>query len=124
MKIVENIGKWMFILPFAAFGILHFGPLEFSIDYVPDFLPFKAFWVYFSGSCLLAFALSAILKKFDQLAALLLALELVLFVLLIHIPKAIDGDFLGIIATFRDIGMAGAALLYATHIAVDDRFIK
>ena len=121
---VQKIGKWLFILPFAAFGFLHFGPLEFSLPYIPAYLPFPAFWVYFSGACLLAFTLSAAINKLDALAASLLATMLLLFVLMIHIPKAMAGDFLQVIATFRDTAMAGAAMIYATTMAKDFRFVK
>ena len=116
---IPTLGKWLFILPFAVFGLLHFGPLEFSLPYIPDYLPFPAFWVYFSGLCLLAFSASALLKKLDALAAFLLGVMLLLFVVMIHIPKAIAGDFVQFIGIFRDAGMAGAAWLYATHLAQD-----
>lgn len=122
MNTLKNIGKWLFIIPFAAFGFLHFGPLEFSLPYIPSYLPFPAFWVYFTGVCLMSFTLSAIIKKLDGLAALLLGIMLLLFVLMIHIPKAIQGDFLQVIATFRDTAMAGAAFIYLTTMAVDLRF--
>jgi len=124
MNLILKFGKLLFIIPFAVFGFLHFGPLEFSIEYVPGFLPFKAFWVYFSGACLIAFAIAALIKKFDKLAAVLLAFELLLFVVLIHVPKAVGGDFLGIIATFRDIAVAGAALMYAQFVAVDNSVVN
>lgn len=124
MKTILNLGKWLFILPFAVFGFLHFGPLGFTIDYIPDYLPFKVFWIYFSGACLIAFAASAAFKKYDKLASVLLALELILFVFLIHIPKALEGDFVQFIGIFRDTAMAGAALIYAKFVAKDDRYIK
>lgn len=122
MNTLNNIGKWFFILPFAAFGLLHFGPLEHSLHYIPNFLPAPAFWVYFTGACLLAFTVSAVIKTFDGLAAVLLGIMMLCFVFMIHIPKAIEGDFLQVIATFRDTGMAGAAFLYATTMAKDLRF--
>jgi len=124
MEMILKLGKWFFVLPFAVFGFLHFGPLEFSVSYIPDYLPVKAFWVYFSGACLIAFVVSAAIKKLDKLAAVLLAVELILFVFLIHIPKALDGEFLQFIGVFRDTAMAGAALLYAKYVAVDNRYIK
>ncbi|MCI4667065.1 MAG: DoxX family protein [Bacteroidia bacterium] len=124
MNLFQKLGKWLFILPYAVFGLLHFGPLEFSLDYVPAWLPFPAFWVYFIGLCLLGFTLSAVLKRFDGLAAILLAALLLLFVAVIHIPKAASGDFLGVIATARDIAMAGAAMLYAQHVAKDKSFVS
>lgn len=123
MQSIIKLSKWLFILPFAVFGVLHFGPLEFSLPYVPDYLPFKAFWVYFSGICLIAFTVSAILKKLDKLAAVLLALMMMLFVIMIHIPKAMEGDFVQFIAIFRYTGMAGAALMYAQFYAKDNRII-
>ena len=123
MKSILNLGKWLFILPFAVFGILHFVPIAFTMPYIPDYLPFKVFWICFSGVCLIAFTVAAALKKFDKLAAMLLALELILFVLIIHIPKALEGDFIQFIGIFRDTAMAGAALLYAKFVAKDDRYI-
>lgn len=120
---IQKLGKWLFILPFAAFGLLHFGPLEFSLPYIPEYLPFPSFWVYFSGVCLMAFTLSALLKKLDGLSAFLLGIMLLLFVGMIHIPKAMEGDFLQVIATFRDMAMAGAAFIYAGKMAEDFRFV-
>ena len=117
-----HLGKWLFLLPFAGFGFLHFGPIEFSLPYVPAWLPAPAFWVYFIGGCLIAFVISAALKKLDGLAAALLALLLFSFVFTIHVPKALTGDFLGIIATLRDTCMAGAALLYGAFVSADLRF--
>ena len=124
MNTFKNIGKWLFILPFAAFGFLHFGPLEFSLPYIPSYLPFPAFWVYFTGVCLMSFTLSAIIKKLDGLAAFLLGVMLLIFVLIVHIPKAIEGDFLQVIATFRDTAMAGAAFIYASAMAKDHHFVN
>ncbi|MFM2269061.1 MAG: hypothetical protein RL757_2502 [Bacteroidota bacterium] len=123
MKKMIDFGRWFFVLPFLAFGFLHFGPLEFSLPYVPTWLPFPAFWVYFTGACFIAFALSAILKKYDKLAAVLLALCLFLFVVLIHIPSAMGGDFKSVIGAIRDVAMCGAALLYAGAYAKDNRII-
>ncbi|MGD1840297.1 MAG: DoxX family protein [Thermonemataceae bacterium] len=122
MQTLKKLGKGLFILPFAAFGFLHFGPIAFSLPYVPAWLPIPAFWVYFTGACLVAFALSAFTGKLDGLASLLLAFLLITFVATIHIPKVISGDFLGVIATFRDTCMAGAALLYFVFAAQDYRF--
>lgn len=59
MKSMTKLGKWIFASMFAVFGLLHFGPLEFSLSYIPDFLPFPTFWVYFSGLALITFSVSA-----------------------------------------------------------------
>ncbi|MEL7002888.1 MAG: DoxX family protein [Bacteroidota bacterium] len=122
MKKLTKIGKWFFVSVFAVFGFLHFGPLEFSLPYIPSFLPYPAFWVYFSGTCLIAFSISSWIGKFDKLAALLLALMMFLFVIMIHIPGAIAGDFVQLIGIFRDTAMMGAALMYADKYAKDSRY--
>lgn len=124
MNKLIKLGKWVFILAFAFFGFLHFGPLEFSLPYVPDWLPFPAFWVYFVGICFLAFSLSTVIGKHDQLAALLLALCMLLFVILIHIPGVAGGEFTSVIAVFRDLAMGAAALMYAGAYAKDNRIIS
>ncbi len=123
MSKIITFGKWLFTLPFLAFGFLHFGPLEFSLPYVPKWLPFPAFWVYFVGVCFMLFVLSVFLKKYDKFAAVLLALCLFLFVVLVHIPTAITGDFKAVIGAIRDLTMCGAALMYAGAYAKDNRII-
>ena len=121
---VLKIGRCFFVSVFAVFGFLHFGPLEFSLHYIHSFLPFPAFWVYFSGTCLIAFSISAWIGKLDKLAALLLALMMLLFVLMIHIPGAIAGDFIQTIGIFRDTAMMGAALMYADKYAKDSKYVN
>lgn len=120
---ITKLGKWLFIPVFAIFGLLHFGPLEFSLPYVPSYLPYPAFWVYFSGVGLIAFSVSALIGKLDKLAALLLALMMLLFILMVHIPGAVSGDFVQLIGIFRDTAMMGAALMYADQYAKDSRYV-
>ncbi len=124
MNKTTKIGKWLFVIPFTFFGFLHFGPLEFSLPYVPTWLPVPTFWVYFIGFCLFAFSISAALGKLDKLASNLLTILLLIFVFTIHIPKAISGDFTGIIGACRDICMAGASMIYGSMIAKDSRFVN
>lgn len=121
MRLILRAAKWLFVLPFLAFGLLHFGPLEFSLPYVPKWLPFPAYWVYFTGVCFLLFVISAIAGKYDKLAAVLLALCMLLFVLLVHVPAAAGGDFKSVIGAIRDLCMCGAALMYAGAFARDTR---
>jgi uncharacterized membrane protein len=118
-----SLGRWLFVVPFAVFGFLHFGPLEFSLPYVPKWLPAPAFWVYLVGVCFVLFVASVILKKYDKLAAVLLAICLLLFVALVHVPGALSGDFKSVIGAVRDVTMVGGALMFAAAFARDKRFI-
>ena len=123
MKTILQSGRWLFASMFAIFGLLHFGPLEFTLGYIPSYLPFPVFWVYFAGVALITFSVSAWTRTLDKLAAVLLALMLLLFVLMIHVPRAAEGDFMGILGVFRDTANIGAALMYADKYARDNRFV-
>jgi hypothetical protein len=123
MNKILALGRWFFVMPFFLFGLLHFGPLEFSLPFVPKWLPFPAFWVNFVGICFFGFVLSAAVKKYDKLAAVLLAVCLFLFVILVHIPTALAGDFKAVIGAIRDFCMCGAALMYAESYAKDKSII-
>lgn len=122
MRRFSYIGKWIFASVFFIFGLMHFGPLEYSLPYVPDYFPFRPLWVYASGIGLMACSLSAWIGKLDRLAALLLALMMLTFVLLVHLPGAIQGEFVSLIGVFRDTAMMGAALMYADAYAGDDSY--
>jgi hypothetical protein len=84
---------------------------------------FQRFWCTLLAYVFFAFTISAIIKKFDKLAAVLLALCLFLFVLLVHILDAASGDFKSVIGAIRDITMCGAALMYAQAFAKDNIII-
>lgn len=123
MNQIIKVGKWFFIISFFIFGMLHFVPLEFSLPYVPGWLPFPIFWVYFVGICFLLFVLSASIRRYDRLASTLLGFCLLLFVLLVHIPGVAGGNFSSIIGATRDLAMCGAAWMYASAFAKDSRVI-
>ena len=112
----------MFALTFVMGGLLHLTGPEFTASMVPAFFGAPYFWVYFTGLAQIAFAISALIGKWDQLAAILLAAMMLVFIASIHIPNALAGDFMGIISTMRDFGYAGAAVLYASSVA-QDRFL-
>ncbi len=117
---INNLGKWLFIIPFAAFGIIHFINADKMMDIVP--VAGGAFWVYLTGIAELAFVASVILGKWDKLAAMLCALMLLLYVFLIHAPglnmyETAAGNLL------KDLGLAGGALMYAKAFARDNSIV-
>ena len=118
---ITSLGKWLFIIPFAAFGIMHFLGADKMAGMVP--IPGGAIWVYITGLGMLAFALSVILGKMDKLAALLLTVLLVLMVVLIHLPNVMKGDQMSMISLLKDIGLAGGALMYARGFAQDSSVV-
>jgi uncharacterized membrane protein len=83
-------------------------------------MPARLFWAYFVGAALFAAALSLVLRRQVRLAAALLGVMLVLFVMLMHLPNAAakPGDRFVWAVALRDLAFAGGALaLAATHTA-------
>jgi uncharacterized membrane protein YphA (DoxX/SURF4 family) len=80
-------------------------------------------WVWLSGAAMIAAAAAMLSGKYDKLAAALLAAELLLFVVMIHLPRSMRQDPTALNDILKDLALAGAAMLYATHVAKDTRGI-
>ena len=119
MNRILNLGRWLFPLSFLMYVMLHFGKADTGADFVPDFLPFPYFWNYFTGLCVLAFIISALIQKFDKLATVLMALYVFLMIFLVHLPRAAESE-LEMINAFRNVMVVGALLVYARYVAKDN----
>ena len=123
MNAFLSLGRWFFAIPFGIFGLFHFMNAQAMADYVvPAYMPAKVIWVYLSGAGLIAAAVSMIIGKYDKLAATLLAVFLILLVLMVHLNGAMsggDGAQASMSMLLKDLGLAGAAMLYAQHLAKD-----
>ncbi|MCB0616078.1 MAG: hypothetical protein H6573_02940 [Lewinellaceae bacterium] len=122
MNRILNLGRWLFPLSFLMYVMLHFGKADTGADFVPDFLPFPYFWNYFTGLCVLAFIISALIQKFDKLATVLMALYVFLMIFLVHLPRAAESE-LEMINAFRNVMVVGALLVYARYVAKDNRVV-
>ena len=117
---LTGLGKWLLMIPFAAFGIMHLLGADKMAGMVP--IPGGSLWVYLTGLGMIAFAASIVLGKYDKLGAVLTALMLVVFILTLHLPAAIKGDQMGMMGLLKDLGLAGGALLYAGAYAKDGSY--
>ena len=113
MDNLKNIGRIVFAVPFAIFGMMHFMAAGDMAGMVPSWVPGGVFWVYLTGLALIAAAVSLIIKKKVFLAAELLALLLIVFVLTIHLPALLGGDMMAMANLLKDMSLAGGALLIA-----------
>lgn len=120
MDKILNLGRWIFPLSFLLYVGLHFGKADVGADFVPDFLPFPYFWNYFTGVCILAFIVSAVIGKYDKLAYTLMALYVFLMAILVHVPRAGESE-MEMINVFRNIMITGALLGFARYVARDKR---
>ena len=109
MKNLPTLGKYMYLIPLAIFGLFHFMSAEAMSAMVPGFLPAKVVWVYITGLALIAAVAAVIIGKKAKLALQLLGLMLLLFVILLWLPGAIGGDQTSTTMLLKDTALAGAA---------------
>ena len=113
---LKNTGRYLFALPFAVFGIFHFMNASSMAGMVP--IPGGIFWIYFTGVALIAAAASIVIGKKVTLAAILLGVMLIIFVLAIHLPGAINAENpqamqMSTTSMLKDLALAGAAFYLA-----------
>ncbi len=115
MKRITSIGRILFALPFAFFGINHFVMMDYYMGMLTSFIPQTAFVMILTGLMLIAASISIITKKYVILSTFLLAGLLFLFIVTIHIPHLIAGvdKTITLIALLKDISLLGGSLMIA-----------
>ena len=114
MKINTRIIQTIFGIPWLVFGLQHFLYAEFVANLVPDYFPARLFWAYFTGTAMIAAGLSFIFNIKARLAAVLLGVMLLAFILLLHTrtlanaPTAINWT-----RALQDAALAAAAFMLA-----------
>jgi len=115
MKKITTLGRILFAIPFALFGINHFLMTDYYLGVLTSFVPLGAYTIILTGIMLIAASISIITKKFVKLSTILLAILLFIFIVTIHIPHLfIDADKTStIIALLKDISLMGGSLMIA-----------
>jgi len=98
-------------------GIQHFVYADFVAQLVPAWIPGTRFWVYFTGVALIAGGVGIFLPKTRRLAALMSGIMMLLWVVLLHIPRALadlsnGGESSGV---FEALALSGVAFILADH---------
>jgi len=119
MNAILNLGKYLFAIPFAIFGLFHFMGAKDMAGYAFG----SEILVYVSGAGLLAAAVSIIIGKYDKLATVLLAVLLLIFVFALHLKGAMAGDQAATGSLLKDVALAGAAMMYAKTMAKDNSVV-
>lgn len=96
-------------------GVQHFVYADFVARLVPAWIPGARFWVYFTGVALIAGGVGIVLPKTQRLAATMSGIMIFLWVVLLHIPRAladlhIAGETSGI---FEALALSGVAFILA-----------
>jgi uncharacterized membrane protein YphA (DoxX/SURF4 family) len=116
-SLIAQIGKYLFAVPFLIFGLFHFMGADNMASMVPAWLPGGVFWVYLTGVSLVAAAVSIFIGKYTRLACLLLAVEMLVYVFLVHAPGMGSEDemmkTMATVSALKDLALAGGALILA-----------
>jgi len=115
MNKIATIGRILFALPFAAFGINHFLMMDYYLGTLTSFIPRTAFVMILTGILLIAASISIITGKLVKLSTILLAILLFIFIVTIHVPHLIHGvdTTTTLIALSKDISLMGGSLMIA-----------
>jgi hypothetical protein len=88
----ERLGAILFSLTIICFGILHFVVGVEAASYVPSWIPWHLFWMYFCGAALIASGVGIIFKIKHRLAAVLLGLMILIWFVILHVPRVVVAD--------------------------------
>jgi putative oxidoreductase len=115
MKNITTLGRVLFAIPFALFGINHFLMTDYYVGMLTSFIPWGAYTIILTGIMLIGASISIITKRFVKFSTIMLAILLFVFIITIHIPHLIAGKDTNItlIALLKDISLMGGSMMIA-----------
>mgnify|MGYP006175823829 FL=1 len=113
--IVSRVAIYMLSIVLIIFGIFHFMYPYDLLVYVPDFLPGGIRWAYVVGAAFILVGISFISNQYVKFTSYLLAILLVIFILTIHVPNALNAGApemrqWALINVLKDAAIVGFAL--------------
>ncbi len=110
-------GTIVFSLTIICFGINHFLYANEAADYIPSWIPNHLFWIYLAGVGLLGSGIGILLKIKPRLMATLLGMMIFIWVIILHLPKAIAAPLAGnegeVTSAFLALAYCGIAFVIA-----------
>lgn len=115
MKNLSVIGRILFAIPFAIFGLNHLLFYNFYIGTVSSFIPLGAYTIILTGIFLIMAGLSIIFNKYIKVSTILLSILLLIFILTIHIPALFDPEKwqFALVELLKDTSLLGGSLMIA-----------
>ena len=117
------VGRFLFAAALVVFGVQHFLYDRFIATLIPSWIPGHLFWAYFVGVAFVAAALSIATKIQGRLAAALLGLMFLLWVIVLHVPRvaAAQHDGNEWTSAMVALAMSGGAFVLAGALRRPDR---
>jgi uncharacterized membrane protein YphA (DoxX/SURF4 family) len=84
-----TLGCLLFAFSMIVFGVQHFMYASFIAFLIPARIPGRLFWAYFTGTAFIAAGISIAIRKFAPLAATLLGIMFLLWVIVLHAPRVV-----------------------------------
>ncbi len=121
MKDLDKIGRILFAVPFLLFGISHLMNGPSIASYVPSYFPFATLLVYITGIIFIAVAISMLTGKHLIVGLELLALQLAVFIVFVHIFGGSSSGGFGFslfnVDMLKDIALLGATLMMLNRVS-------
>ena len=122
-KLTSFLSKWIplagiiFSITIISFGIDHFLYAKDVSEYVPSWIPGHLFWTYLAGLGLFGTGIAMLLRIRVRLFATLLGSMILIWILILHIPKSIaeTPDAMGgeLTSAFLALAYSGIAFVIA-----------
>ena len=116
-KTLLTLGRIFFSIMLIVFGIDHFLYTDFVAPLVPNWIPGHIFWTYFGAVALIGSGTCIMFKIKIQLVGMLLGIMLLLWFIILHIPRAIADPYEGkgneITSVFQALAFSGVAFVIA-----------
>lgn len=116
-------GAAFYAAPVAAFGTEHFTLTPVIASIIPAWIPWHVFWAYLVGACFITAGFSLVSRIQWRLAASLLALTFVAFVVLMDLPGWLRNprDRVGLALVLRELSFCAGPLALATSLSEQGR---
>ena len=115
--LISTIGRIVYALPFAVFGIFHLMSAGQMAGMVPAWIPGGVFWVYLTGCAMIVAAAAIIFKREAKLACYGIAALMGVFILTVHVPGLAAGNQMSMISLLKDMSLGGAALAFSAMLS-------
>ena len=114
-KLIGFVGRVIYGLSFLLLGVINIANADTMSVMVPSFVPGGVIWIYVTGVAMIVAALAIITGKQGREACFGIALMLLIFVLLIHLPGLTNPQtpVTNMMSLLKDIALMGGALVIA-----------